>query len=901
MSLTPGTRVGSYEIVAPIGAGGMGEVYRATDSHLKRPVAIKVLPASVASDIDRLARFQREAEVLAALNHPNIAAIYGLEKTAELTALVMELVEGEDLSAIIGRGPMPLAEALPVARQIAEALEAAHEQGIVHRDLKPANVKVRADGAVKVLDFGLAKAADPAASTLNAMQSPTLTARATQMGMIIGTAAYMAPEQARGKAVDKRADIWAFGIVVWEMLTGERVFKGDEMSDILAAVLRQDIAWTALPAGTPRRLRALLERCLERDVRQRLRDIGEARVEIGKVERGDPDSAVGAPAVAGSLPVSRRPSPPSTAALVAGSVIAGALLMFAAGRFSERGPAGGTLGPSVGAFTQVTDRAGIERWPTLSPDGKSVVYSKNVDGDTHLYLQRIGSRSAVPLTSGSPGLDRQPAFSPDGERIAFRSERDGGGIFLMTASGESVTRLTDVGYAPSWSPDSREIVVARRNFGLPTDVTGEGTGLIVVKVPTGEKREIKSSLYVLQPAWSPHGTRIASWTVRRGTGSAQRDITTFAADGSDAASGGVKVTDDAFLDWSPVWSPDGKALYFSSLRGGTMNLWRVAIDERTGTVLGEPEPLTTPSTWSGELSISRDGTRLAYATLDYRSTLFRVPFDAARETITGPPAPIVKGTRAIRDHELSPDGAWVVFNEEGRQEDLFVARIDGSEYRRLTDEGARHRGPKWAPDGGRIAFYSDRAGPYDLWTIRPDGSGLTQVTGGWGAPSFPVWSPDGRRIAFGVNRWFLVDAFATKQAVPSVGESELPVEKGTLYPAAWSPGGDRLVGPLTGPDGTSTSVVVYSFATKQYTTVPGPLAHGLVWLWPTWLADGRRLLIRSQTGLAVVDAVTGQGRALMPIPGYHLGASAGLSRDNKWITYTETATEGDIWIATVRK
>jgi Tol biopolymer transport system component len=874
-------------------------VYRARDTKLHRDVAIKVLPDLFAADPERLARFTREAQTLASLNHPNIAAIYGIEDLPPeggshgSRALVMELVEGDDLSVLIARAPMPLAEALPIAKQIADGLEAAHEQGIVHRDLKPANIKVRADGTVKVLDFGLAKATDPARSGSDAMYSPTFTARATQMGVILGTAAYMAPEQARGKAVDKRADIWAFGVVVYEMLTGRRTFEGDEMSDVLAAVLRQDIDWTALPGDTPLRLRRLLERCLERDVKQRLRDIGEARVEIGKVERGEPDSTPAAARVVGPARTSRRSS-----AIVPAALVAGALLILAANRYVGRRPSGGALGPPVGMFTQVTDLAGVERSPTLSPDGKTVVYAKSVDGDTDLYLQRIGSRNAVRLTAGSPAADWQPAFSPDGERIAFRSERDGGGVFLMTASGESVTRLTDAGYSPAWSPDGREIVVSPRVYGLPNDVAGGGAGLTIVNIATGEKRQLPSTLFVLQPNWSPGGTRIACWTIKGGSG--QRDITTFAADGSDAASGGVPVTNDPVLDWSPVWAPDGRAIYFSSLRGGTMNLWRVPIDERSGKVLGELEPVTTPSTWSGELAFSRDGTRLAYASLDYRSTLYRVPFDAARETITGPPAPIFKGTRAIRDHELSPDGKWVVFNEESTQEDLFVARIDGSEYRRLTDEGARHRGPAWSPDGGRIAFYSDRGGSYELWTIRPDGSGFTQVTADTAQPSFPAWSPDGKRIAFGISKWFLVDASATKVS-PATAETPFDVNTGNFYPSSWAPGGGQIAGLVAARQGATSSVAVYSLATKQFTAVPGPLARGSLWLWPVWLADGRRLLIRSETGLAVVDATTGAGRALMPVSGYNLGASGGLSRDNKWITYTETATEGDIWIATIKK
>jgi eukaryotic-like serine/threonine-protein kinase len=292
LALTLGTRIGVYDITASIGAGGMGQVYRATDARLKREVAIKVLPPSLATDADRLARFQREAEVLASLNHPNIAAIYGLEESGGMTALVMELVEGDDLSQRIARGALLLDEALPIAKQIAEALETAHERGIIHRDLKPANIKVREDGAVKVLDFGLAKAMDPAgASDVNVANSPTLAAHATALGMIIGTAAYMAPEQAKGKAIDKRADIWAFGVVLYEMLAGRSAFAGETVTDIIAAVVTREPEWTALPAGTPPSIRRVLARCLEKDPKRRLRDIGDVRLEIDEtIARGSSDA-----------------------------------------------------------------------------------------------------------------------------------------------------------------------------------------------------------------------------------------------------------------------------------------------------------------------------------------------------------------------------------------------------------------------------------------------------------------------------------------------------------------------------------------------------------------------------------------------------------------------------------
>src|SRR5471032_2048936 len=280
MALVVGTRLGPYEVLSALGAGGMGEVYRARDTKLNRDVAIKVLLPAVANDPDRLARFSREAQVLASLNHPNIAHIYGIEDADGVKALVLELVDGEDLAQRIARGAISLNEALPIAEQIADALEAAHEQGVIHRDLKPANIKVRADGTVKVLDFGLAKAMDPAgASSANAMNSPTLSMHATHAGIILGTAAYMSPEQARGKAVDRRADIWAFGIVLLEMLTGQPVFTGETVSHVLASVLKIDPDWTVLPATTPAPLRRLLRRCLEKDRRRRLDSAVAARLD----------------------------------------------------------------------------------------------------------------------------------------------------------------------------------------------------------------------------------------------------------------------------------------------------------------------------------------------------------------------------------------------------------------------------------------------------------------------------------------------------------------------------------------------------------------------------------------------------------------------------------------------
>jgi len=321
MALTSGTRLGPYEILAAIGAGGMGEVYRARDAKLGRDVALKVLPDAFARDAERMARFQREAKVLASLNHPNIASIYGLEDSGSTHALVMELVEGPTLADRIRTGPIPISEALPIAKQMCEALEYAHERGIVHRDLKPANVKVTDDDAVKVLDFGLAKAIEGDAASIDISTSPTMSRMATLAGVLLGTAAYMSPEQAKGKAVDRRADIWAFGCVLYEMLTGQMAFRGESVTETLAAVIRAEPDWSQLPAATPIRVRVLLQRCLQKDPKQRLRDIGDARISLDEVLAGAPEpSAVAATPTSASI--GRRAVVLSLGTLLLGAAIA---------------------------------------------------------------------------------------------------------------------------------------------------------------------------------------------------------------------------------------------------------------------------------------------------------------------------------------------------------------------------------------------------------------------------------------------------------------------------------------------------------------------------------------------------------------------------------------------------
>jgi serine/threonine protein kinase len=416
MTLQAGSRLGTHEILSAIGAGGMGEVYRARDTKLNRDVAIKVLLPAVANDPDRLARFSREAQVLASLNHPNIAQIHGLEESNGVTALVMELVEGEDLSQRIARGPIPIDEALPIARQIAEALEAAHDHGIIHRDLKPANIKLRSDGTVKVLDFGLAKAVDPAAgSSATAMNSPTLSIHATEAGIILGTAAYMSPEQARGKAVDRRADIWAFGTVLFEMLTAKRAFAGDDATDTIVAVVSKDPDWGGLPTTVPAGIRTLLRRSLEKDPKRRLDSAAGLRIEI--------DDALHPINRAGTVPNSPRQQVgsrllPWGIALVA--LVAGVSVAWRAQERAPLSPVYASLDAPMGTVLGEDDN--LASLPTrtpmvFTPDGKSLIIQAARDGKPQLYIRSLDRPDARPIAGTDDA--RVPFVSPDGKWIGF--------------------------------------------------------------------------------------------------------------------------------------------------------------------------------------------------------------------------------------------------------------------------------------------------------------------------------------------------------------------------------------------------------------------------------------------------------------------------------------------------
>jgi len=772
---------------------------------------------------ERLARFEREAKLLASLNHPHIATVYGLHEHEGTRFLAMELIEGEDLSQRIRRGALPVEPALEIARQVAEATETAHDSGVIHRDLKPANIMLTADGQVKVLDFGLAKVLAPAGDLSD---SPTVTSGGTVAGVLLGTPAYMSPEQARGEPVDKRADIWAFGCVLYEMLTGRCVHDGRSISDLIAAILTREPDWSALPAGLPWAARRLLARCLDKEARTRLRDIGEARVALS----APPDESDAESSAMVGRPIERR-------VLLAFVAVLAAVLAW---RVFVPGASSGEAG-GVPSFT-------LSRLTEL----KMLLYDSAVGGNSDVYLLRVGGKRAINLTEDSEFYDGQAAFAPDGERIAFRSERDGGGLFVMGATGESVRRVTDLGFNPAWSPDGRQLAFANEAVGDPYSRAIESE-LWKVDLRDGATTRLTETDAV-QPAWSPDGGRIAFWSNTGG----QRDVWTVDAAGGEP----LAVTSDRFTDWSPAWSPDGRWLYFSSDRGGSMNLWRVPIDAASGRTRGEPQRVTGGVRGMGHAGFSSDGSRLVLMAYERKSILVFQEIDPSEPCS-------VRATRVLSGQSpswcsMSPDAQWLACTIRGAREDIVVLRPNGSDVRRLTDDPDKDRFPTWMPDGESVTFLSTRSGDWEYWTIRTDGSGLRRLTdlGGVGGS---VISPDGRRMMVSANDFQELWSVDTDRLNTRENAKQIDIGVPSFDAVGWSPEDDRIAGRVIDESGRPFGYGIYDVGSEtylpleQHTMAPPHRAQVA-----GWLPDSRRLVLVSGSDVVVHDTATGEWCTLLP-------------------------------------
>ena len=712
MRLQSGTRFGTYEILAPIGAGGMGEVYRARDTRLKRDVAIKVLQGAWVDTGDRLARFEREAELLAALNHPNIAAIYGIEESAGTTALVLELVEGPTLADRLLTGPVPLTEALAISRQIIDALDAAHEKGIVHRDLKPANIKVRPDGTVKVLDFGLAKALESDAAPQGVTISPTMTSPAvTSMGIVLGTAAYMSPEQARGQLVDKRSDIWAFGCVLYEMLTGRSVFARATVADTIAVILERDPDWSALAAATPTSVLRLLRRCLDKSRNQRLRDIADARHALDDIED---DASRVTPGVA-------RPQWPRLLAVAAVVAIIAAVAAVIASRGANtaRGDAS-TAGPQ---FTRVTADAAFSTEPALSRDGALIVYASGRDGQGQLdlWLQRTAGGQSVRLTNDTAD-DRQPDFSPDGSVIAFRSDRGDGGVYVMPTLGGNARLVAEGGRRPRFSPDGTRIAFWTGPWLAGNGARSPGFSVFIVPANGGQPTRVADGFWTARdPVWAPDGRSLLFFGRKTPDDSPSggfdwwwapldgRAPVPTGAYGIMARRGLANVLDSDSVGarQEPVpaaWTKGG--VLFAATFGDGVSLWRLSISASSGQAADTSLERLTSGAEFAQLPSADDNGRIAFQSSSEGYVSLTLPLDSNAGRVTGP---IVRQTfwagQAGGRNSLDHAGRLLVYlRTHVAETEIWLKDIQTGQERHLVTAPSVALNPVISPDGARVAY-----------------------------------------------------------------------------------------------------------------------------------------------------------------------------------------------------
>jgi Tol biopolymer transport system component len=770
-----GRTLAHYRVTAAIGVGGMGEVYRATDTRLGREVAIKVLPAEVAGDEERLARFRREAQLLASLNHPNVAAIYGLEEAEGTPFLVLELVEGEDLARRLERGPLPAAEAVAIAEQVAKGLEDAHEKGIVHRDLKPANVKTAPDGTVKVLDFGLAKAyaADPlSGSATGPSQSPTLTRGGTEAGVILGTASYMSPEQARGKAVDKRSDVWAFGALLFEMLTGRRLFEGETVTDVLAAVVREEIDWNALPPTTPPRVRRLLRRCLERDPKQRLRDIGEARIALTAPDEPAPATPAAPPGL------SRR----KAALLVAGAGGGAFALGFGLGRRLAPPAARGESAPSL-SVTRITSSGNVTE-AAVSPDGRFVAYVESEQGEQSLWLRQLATGQTLRLLPSRRAYYWGHAFTRDGNSIVFglKSPEDiGGAFYSISALGGAPRRLVaEIDSAPAFSPDGGRMAWFRarhptRDESALIVARSDGTEpkvLATVKLP-----ERFAPVFFSAPDWSPDGRRIACSVDRYQEGSTEGGARVIAV---SVADGSVETLADPGWRFAGqvAWLPEARGLLVVAGTGTGLaaKMWLVPLPR------GAARVLTSDLLAYRLLSLTADGASLVTVGTDAMASVWLQPRDG-----TGRPRRLTTSKAdGLGGLDFTPDGRIVYTSRDGERMGLWVTRTDGSERSPLAAGDGGMRGPA-VTRSGHVYYLAVTPASNEIRRISLDGSPPVVVVSGVVDREFAV-SPDDRCVVYGALR----DGDTRLFRLDTAGGSPRPLTDYTAFRPAFSPDGQRL-------------------------------------------------------------------------------------------------------------
>jgi eukaryotic-like serine/threonine-protein kinase len=870
-------RIATYHIERLLGAGGMGEVYLAFDEKLNRKVALKILPSEFISNDERVKRFELEARAIAKLNHPGIVTVYDVGNYEGVNFIATEFVEGKTLRDLMG-AKSKIRNNILNSIQICDALAAAHAAGIIHRDIKPENVMIRKDGYAKILDFGLAKLTDPGQFTIRDMA-------ATTKGVIIGTPAYMSPAQVTDDKVDHRTDLWSCGVVLYEFLSGTNPFKGANKQETFQAILTKDPApCSSLNPDIPSELDRILAKMMSKNPDNGYQSASELRTDLKVVQR-ELDSSHSWSNTSGTSisPVGRNLMPflyGSIAAAVIITVVALGYWLF----FIRKDP--DAIDWTSAQNIHITDQAGIEYFPSLAPDGSFIVYAAQENGQLDIFRQETGTKTRQNLTADSASDDTQPSVSPNGNFIAFRSERGQGGIYVISASGGEPKQVSDSGFHPSWSPDGRELVLSSFGRDQPNvRSTNVRHALTVVNVSTGLRREL-SNVEASFPSWSPNGHRVAYWFYTGTFG--RRDIATIPAAGGEPV---LVAKNFAVSNWNPVWSPDGKYLYFVSSRAGNMNFWRIRIDETSGAILSEPEAVITPSSYSRHLSFSDDGKRLAYVQTSDQANIQGVDFDAAAGRTVSIPFWITQGDREVSRAELSADGSRFVMRIIGRtQDDILIVDRGGKQWREVTNDEPFDRYVRWSPDGKRIAFYSDRNGGGQVWVSQSDGSGLKQLTfnsSEIGGTGFPVWSSDGTRIANHFNgATYILDAGRTQTEQQAETLPKDPVYRFVAWD--WSPDGKKLLGVMTGSE--VRQIGYFNFETQTY-EIAIASTEGI----GSWLPDSSRFVYSEGSKIFIADITTKQKRQIFENPAVDI-RSPFVSRDGKLLYYIAANYESDIWL-----
>jgi serine/threonine protein kinase len=819
-------RIGGYEILSPLGAGGMGEVYRAKDVRLGRDVAIKILPTAF-TDRDRLARFEREARVLASLNHPHIAAIYGVEsapisppESGQLTALVLELVEGETLAERIGSRArtrstgLPLREALEIARQIADTLNAAHDKGIVHRDLKPANVMITRDGAVKVVDFGLAKDTDSVGTA--GAHLPTMTVEATQWGMLLGTAAYMSPEQARGQPIDERTDIWALGCVLYEMLTGTNAFGGETFSDVLAGIIEREPDWSLLPSVTPESIVRLVKRCLRKSVHERLRDMADVAILLD-------DALADSATVAPSSSPARDSSPRRRGIRSAGvAIIAAAVGVAGAFGWSDVMLRRSSL-PALEPLSRLTSDAGLSTEPTLSDDGRLVAYAstRSGAGNLDIYVQQT-SGPAIRLTD-DPADDRDPDVSPDGSRIAFQSARTPGGIYVASALGGEARLIATDGFAPKSSPDGEMIAFWTGNWFGARSINLPQSTFVVAAAGATPRRVAVNIASAGHPVWSPDGRSLLVFGREATSGpNTEADWWWVPLDTGLAVQTGVfarfqqarlRLAELRTVPYPQAWTDDGVFFAAEGGNGDTRSLWLVGIDQRSGQVARDVVRLTTGSTSDASVDVSPSG-HVVLAAETFARVTFALPLDENNGRVIGPLRRVRQDNTPTGRVSVAADGlTMAVPLIEPATAGIWIRDAMGRE-RQLVVTPRTPLNPVISLDGRSIGYTVSKAdtgggsGPGDGFIVSADGGIPRKVCE---MCIVENWTRDNRTLVIrepGQSALFRLDV-ATGARVPLAVAARGDFDRPMLAPngrwVSFNVGPDSYTGPVHGDRATTES------------------------------------------------------------------------------------------------